>query len=234
MGDRNPIIVFTLFPGGLALDFVGPQMVFSRIPGARVLLASMTGGEIRAEGGIIVGGLHRLSEIDSCDIICVPGGTGVDDAILDEAFLAELRRLAATARFITSVCTGSLALGAAGLLRGKRAACHWFAREFLTAFGAIPDPNRVVRDENVITSGGVTAGIDFALSIAADLAGVDTAQEIQLQIEYAPTPPFNAGTPETAPPHILSKARQRYAGSGERRQAAVKAAADRLPNFGSS
>ena len=228
MGERGPVIVFALFPGGLALDFVGPHMVFSRIPGARVLLASTIGGEIRAEGGMVVGGLHRLSEIDSCDIICVSGGAGIDDAILDEAFLAELRRLATTARFITSVCTGSLALGAAGLLRGKRAACHWFAREFLTAFGATPDLNRVARDGNVITSGGVTAGIDFALSIAAELIGADTAQEIQLQIEYAPAPPFNAGTPETAPLHILSNVSQRYAGSSERRRAAVKIAAARL------
>jgi len=228
MGGRGPVIVFALFPGGLALDFVGPHMVFSRIPGAHVLLASTIGGEIRAEGGIIVGGLHRLSEIDSCDIICVAGGAGIDDAILDEAFLAELRRLATTARFITSVCTGSLALGAAGLLRGKRAACHWFAREFLTAFGATPDLNRVARDGDVITSGGVTAGIDFALSIAAELIGADTAQEIQLQIEYAPAPPFNAGTPETAPLHILSNVSQRYVGSSERRRAAVKIAAARL------
>ena len=228
MGGRGPVIVFALFPGGLALDFVGPHMVFSRIPGARVLLASTIGGEIRAEGAMVVGGLHRLSEIDSCDIICVPGGAGVDDAILDEAFLAELRRLATNARFITSVCTGSLALGAAGLLRGKGAACHWFAREFLTAFGATPDLNRVARDGDVITSGGVTAGIDFALSIAAELIGADTAQEIQLQIEYAPAPPFNAGTPETAPLHILSNVSQRYAGSSERRRAAVKIAAARL------
>jgi len=225
---REPVIVFPLFPGGLALDFVGPHMVFSRIPGARVVLASTTGGEIRAEGGIIVGGLQRLSQIDSCDIICVPGGAGVDDAILDEIFLTELRRLAATARFITSVCTGSLALGAAGLLRGKRAACHWFAREFLRAFGATPDHNRVARDGNVITSGGVTAGIDFALSIAAELVGADIAQEIQLQIEYAPAPPFNAGTPENAPPHILSNVSQRYAGPSERRRAAVDIAAARL------
>ena len=181
-----------------------------------------------SRGRIIVGGLHRLSEIDSCDIICVAGGAGIDDAILDEAFLAELRRLATTARFITSVCTGSLALGAAGLLRGKRAACHWFAREFLTAFGATPDLNRVARDGDVITSGGVTAGIDFALSIAAELIGADTAQEIQLQIEYAPAPPFNAGTPETAPLHILTNVSQRYAGSSERRRAAVKIAAARL------
>jgi transcriptional regulator GlxA family with amidase domain len=225
---RQPFIVFPLFPGGLALDFVGPHIVFSRIPGARVVLASTTGGEIRAEGGIIVGGLQKLSQMDSCDIICVPGGAGVDDAILDEIFLTELRRLSATARFITSVCTGSLALGAAGLLRGKRAACHWFAREFLMAFGATPDHNRVARDGNVITSGGVTAGIDFALSIAAELVGADIAQEIQLQIEYAPAPPFNAGTPETAPPRILSNVSHRYAGQSERRRVAVDIAAARL------
>jgi cyclohexyl-isocyanide hydratase len=226
MGDL--IIVFPVFPGGLALDLIGPHMVFSRIPGAQVILASTTGGEILAEGGIMIGGLHRLSEIDSCDIICVPGGAGVDDAILDEGFLTELRRLAATARFITSVCTGSLALGAAGLLHRKRAACHWFAREFLTAFDAMPNAGRVVRDGNVITSGGVTAGIDFALSLVAELIGPDVAQEIQLQIEYAPAPPFDAGTPESAPPHILSKVRQRYASSAERRRAAVKIAAGRL------
>jgi transcriptional regulator GlxA family with amidase domain len=225
---REPVIVFPLFPGGLALDFVGPHIVFSRIPGARVILASTTGGEIRAEGGIIVGGLQQPSQMDSCDIICVPGGAGVDDAILDEIFLTELRRLCATARFITSVCTGSLALGAAGLLRGKRAACHWFAREFLMAFGATPDHNRVARDGNVITSGGVTAGIDFALSIAAELVGADIAQEIQLQIEYAPAPPFNAGTPETAPSRILSNVSRRYAGQSERRRAAVDIAAARL------
>jgi cyclohexyl-isocyanide hydratase len=139
-----------------------------------------------------------------------------------------LEARAATARFITSVCTGSLALGAAGLLRGKRAACHWFAREFLTPFGAIPDPDRVANDGNVITSRGVTAGIDFALSIVAELTSLDTAQEIQRQIEYAPAPPFNAGTPETAPPHILSRVRQRYAGSAERRLVAVQIAAGRL------
>lgn len=121
MAERNLIVVFTLFPGGLALDFMGPHMVFSRLPGARVLLASTMGGEIQGEGGITIGGLHRLSDIAACDIVCVPGGRGIDDAILDEAFLSEVRRLAGSARFITSVCTGALGLGAAGLLRGKRA-----------------------------------------------------------------------------------------------------------------
>ena len=113
-------------------------------------------------------------------------------------------------------------------MRGKRAATHWYAREFLAAFGATADPGRVVYDGNLITSGGVTAGIDFALSIAAKLAGVDAAQEIQLQIEYAPAPPFNAGSPETAPPDILAHVRDHYAASIERRRAAVEAAVDQL------
>jgi cyclohexyl-isocyanide hydratase len=224
MSDRAPVIVFTLFPGGLALDFIGPHLVFSRLPGARVILASVTGGEMKAEG-VTFSGLTRLAEIDACDVVCVPGGSGVNDAIVDDVFLAELRRLAVGARLVTSVCTGSLALGAAGLLHGKRAACHWFAREFLASFGAIADPARVVRDGNIITGGGVTAGIDFALSVAAELAGPEIAQMIQLQIEYAPAPPFNAGTPETAPPHILARVREQISASVERRRAAVNAAA---------
>jgi cyclohexyl-isocyanide hydratase len=160
----------------------------------------------------------------------VPGGRGVtDNAIGDEAFLSELRRLAATAKFVTSVCTGSLALGAAGLLRGKRAACHWAWRDLLMPFGAIPDPGRVVRDGKFITGGGVTAGIDFALSVVAELAGPEVAQAIQLQIEYAPAPPFDAGSPETAPPAILARVRERNAAIAARRQNAVESAAARLP-----
>ncbi len=228
MAEDNLVVVFALFPGGLALDFIGPHMVFSRLPGAQVILASTTGGEIEGEGGVIIGGLHRLSDIAACDIICVPGGRGIDDAILDEVFLREVRRLAASARFVTSVCTGALGLGAAGLLWGKRAATHWYAREFLAAFGAIADPGRVVYDGNVITSGGVTAGIDFALSVVAKLAAPNAAQEIQLQIEYAPAPPFNAGTPETAPADILARVRDHYSKSIERRRAAVESAVDRL------
>ena len=137
---------------------------------------------------------RRLAEIPECDVVCVPGGRGItDNAIGDAAFLGELRRLAATAKFVTSVCTGSLALGAAGLLRGKRAACHWAWRDLLTPFGAIPDGGRVVRDGNVITGGGVTAGIDFALNVVAELTDPETAQAIQLQIEYGRRTPFDAG-----------------------------------------
>jgi len=141
--------------------------------------------------------------------------------------LAEIRRLAAGARYVTSVCTGSLVLGAAGLLRGKRAACHWGWRELLTLFGATPDGGRVVRDGNIVTGGGVTAGIDFALTLVAEMAGAETAQMIQLGIEYAPAPPFNAGSPDVAPPGILAEMQRRNAAASHRR-ASVEAAAARL------
>ena len=229
MSEQEPVIVFALFPGVTQLDFTGPHEVFSALPGATVIMASVAGGTIEATGGMTFAGLRRLADIPECDVVCVPGGRGAtDNAISDEAFLNELRRLAATARFVTSVCTGALLLGAAGLLRGKRAATHWAWRELLVPFGAIPDAARVVRDGNVITGGGVTAGIDFALSVVAELSGPEIAQAIQLQIEYAPEPPFDAGVPETAPPAILSRVRERMAGMAAKRRGAVEAAAARL------
>jgi cyclohexyl-isocyanide hydratase len=228
MSNREPVIVFALFPGVTQLDFTGPHQVFSSLPGASVILASVEGGALEA-GGMTFAGLLRLAEIGGCDVLCVPGGRGVtDNAIGDAAFLGELRRLAATARYVTSVCTGSLALGAAGLLRGKRAACHWAWRDLLVPFGAIPDPGRVVRDGNVITGGGVTAGIDFALSVVAELADPATAQAIQLQIEYAPAPPFNAGLPETAPAAVLTQVRESLLALAVQRRRAVESAASRL------
>lgn len=229
MSDRQPVIVFALFPGVTQLDFTGPHDVFSYLPGASVILASSHGGVIESTGGITFAGVRRLAAIPECDVVCVPGGRGVtDNAIGDAVFLSELRRLAATAKFVTSVCTGSLALGAAGLLRGKRAACHWAWRELLTPFGAIPDRGRVVRDGNVITGGGVTAGIDFALTLVAELTDPETAQAIQLQIEYAPAPPFDAGVPETAPPAILARVRERISAMAVKRRQAVDSAAARL------
>jgi cyclohexyl-isocyanide hydratase len=223
------VIVFALFPGVTQLDFTGPHQVFSALPGAEVILASVQGGSIEAGGGMIFAGLKRLADIPECDLICVPGGMGVtDNAIRDPEFLAQLRRLADGARYVTSVCTGALALGAAGLLRGRRAATHWAWRELLVPFGATPDPARVVRDGNVITGGGVTAGIDFALTVVAEMAGAETAQAIQLQIEYAPAPPFDAGVPETAPPAILARVRERNTALAARRRDAVETAAAKL------
>ena len=228
MSEHGPVIVFALFPGVTQLDFTGPHQVFSLLPGATVLLASREGGTIEASG-MVFAGVRRLADIPGCDVVCVPGGYGATDiAAQDDEFLRELRRLAQTARYVTSVCRGSLTLAAAGLLRGKRAASHWAWRDQLPLFGAIPDPARVVRDGNVITGGGVTAGIDFALSVVAELAGPETAQAIQLQIEYAPAPPFDAGRPETAPPAILARVRERNAPGAARSRTAIAAAAARL------
>lgn len=226
---RSPVtIVFALFPGVTQLDFTGPHQVFSRLPDAEIILASRAGGAIEADG-ITFAGLRRLADIARCDVICVPGGFGAtDNAIADDEFLVELRRLAATARFVTSVCTGSLVLGAAGLLRSRRAACHWAWRDMLTAFGAVPDPARVVRDGNIVTGGGVTAGIDFALTLVAEMAGADVAQMIQLGIEYAPAPPFEAGDPTTVAPEILARVQRRNAEILPQRRRAVEAAAARL------
>lgn len=228
MSERNPVIVFAIFPGVTQLDFTGPHQVFSALPGAEVIVASVDGGTIESNG-FAFSGLRRLADIPACDVVCVPGGRGATDvAIKDEVFLRELRRLAAHACYVTSVCTGSLALGAAGLLRGKRATSHWAWRDQLALFGAIPEPGRVVRDGNVFTGGGVTAGIDFALTLIAEMAGPETAQAIQLGIEYAPAPPFDSGSPETAPPSILKRVRERNAPETAHRQASIEAAAARL------
>ena len=228
MSERNPVIVFAIFAGVTQLDFTGPHQVFSALPGAEIIVASVDGGTIECNG-FAFSGLRRLADVRECDVICVPGGRGATDvAIKDEAFLGELRRLAESARYVTSVCTGSLALGAAGLLRGKRATSHWAWRDQLALFGAIPDPGRVVRDGNIVTGGGVTAGIDFALTLIAEMAGADMAQAIQLGIEYAPAPPFDSGTPESAPPAILARVRERKSPEAAHRQAAIEAAAARL------
>jgi cyclohexyl-isocyanide hydratase len=206
------------------LDFTGPHQVLCRLPGASTHLASAEGAPLTFDG-ITFSGLERLADIPSCDVLCVPGGFGTMDAMADAAFMGEIRRLAAGARYVTSVCTGSLILGAAGLLRGKRAACHWAWRDLLSLFGAVPDEGRVVRDGNVFTGGGVTAGIDFALTLAAEIAGDEFAQGLQLSLEYAPAPPFDAGRPESAPPEVLARVRAMLeAMGGTRRAAAAKAA----------
>lgn len=220
-------IVFALYPGVTHLDFTGPHQFLSRLPGARAITASATGEPITADD-LTFANLQRLADIPACDVLCVPGGFGCTDAMNDEAFMREIRRLAAGARYVTSVCTGSLILGAAGLLKGRRAACHWAWRQLLPMFGAIPDDGRVVRDGNLLTGGGVTAGIDFALTLAAEIAGPQVAQTIQLGLEYAPAPPFDAGRPETAPAEVLEGFNARMAGLMAERQAGAERAAARL------
>ena len=218
------VVVFALYPNITQLDFTGPYEVMRRVPNAKMIVASKEGGAITADSGLTFSGLTKLADIERCDLICTVGGAGQAAAVLDQEFVAEIARLGRGAKYITSVCTGSLILAAAGLIKGKRAACHWAWREMLAEAGAIPDAGRVVRDGNVITGGGVTAGIDFALTVAAELAGDDVAQSIQLAIEYNPAPPFSAGSPETAPKSVLKIVRERIARMYPERKAAMEAA----------
>lgn len=220
-------IVIPLYQGVTHLDFTGPHQVFARLPHTTVVVASMGGQDIVADG-LTFSNLADLSKVEGCDLICVPGGMGTTDAMLDEAFMGEIRRLGGGAKYLTSVCTGSLILAAAGFLQGKRVACHWAWRELLVPFGAIVDERRVARDGDIITGGGVTAGLDFAFVVAAELAGEAMAQSIQLGLEYAPAPPFDAGRPELAPPEIRERVMSLMASAMEGRRFAAQTAADRL------
>ena len=169
--SKDFAVVFALYPRVTQLDFTGPFEIFARLPRARCVLASTDGGTIQADGGITFSGVVRLADVTDCALLCVPGGFGTVAAMQSPSYLSELRRLSTMAQFVTSVCTGSLLLAAAGLLRGKKAACHWAWRELLAEFGVTPDPARIVRDGNTITGGGVTAGIDMALSVMARNCG---------------------------------------------------------------
>lgn len=220
-------IVIPLYPEVTHLDFTGPHQVLSRAPNVEIVVASLGGVDMTCDG-LTFAGLTDLAKIERCDMICVPGGLGTAEAMLDETFVRQVRRLGAGARYVTSVCTGSLILAAAGFLAGKRAACHWASRDLLSQFGAIPDAGRVVRDGNIITGGGVTAGIDFAFVVLAELAGEDVAKAVQLSLEYAPAPPFNSGRPELASPEILQTVTARYAVMANMRLAAATKAAARL------
>ncbi|MFN7178712.1 DJ-1/PfpI family protein [Hyphomonas sp.] len=205
MSAQPFVTVFAIYPNLTHLDFTGPHQVLCRLPNSQTIIASRDGGDIVAEGGLVIGQTVRLADIPRCDLICVPGGMTTTEVALDEAFVGEIRRLASGAKYITSVCTGSLILGAAGLLQGKRAACHWAWRGMLTEFGAIPDEARVVRDGNIFTGGGVTAGIDFAFTMFAEIAGEGYAKALTLGLEYAPAPPYACGRPELADHETLSR-----------------------------
>jgi cyclohexyl-isocyanide hydratase len=215
-------IVLPIYDGVTHLDFTGPHQVFVRLPNAKVLVASLGGQPVCADG-LQFSALANLEEIAVCDVLCVPGGAGCVAALEDERFLKQISRLSQSARYITSVCTGSLILGAAGLLAGKHATSHWAFRDLLPLFGAIRSDERVVRDGYVITAGGVTAGIDFSLTLIAELAGKDLAQSIQLGLEYAPDPPFASGRPEEAPAAIYAALRDKIAAESVERRAHLHA-----------
>lgn len=217
-----------LFPDITQLDMTGPYEVFTKLPGAEVHLVWKTRDPVVANGGMRIVPTTTFADCPQFDLVCVPGGPGMNALLNDEATLAFLRKQAEQARYVTSVCTGALVLGAAGLLKGKRAATHWMSRDMLKAFGATPVAERVVVDGNVVTGGGVTAGIDFALKIAADAFGEEVAKAIQLGIEYDPQPPFRAGSPEGAGAAIVAAARASAVQRQAERAQAVQRAAARL------
>ena len=215
-------VVVPVYDGVTQLDFTGPHQFLSRTPDVQVRVASLDGRPVTADR-LTFSNLEDLGAIAACDVLLVPGGGGCLNAIEDDRFVAEIARLGATARYLTSVCTGSLILGAAGFLRGRRAACHWAWREMLPLFGAIVDEGRVVRDGNILSGGGVTAGIDFVLALIAELRGQRVAEIVQLGLEYAPQPPFNSGRPDTAPPEVLEAVNARTAPSRAQRRARLDA-----------
>jgi transcriptional regulator GlxA family with amidase domain len=204
---RATEIAFLLFDGLTALDFVGPYDVLRSLPGASVRLCAGRTGRITANGGLVLEAEHALADVTRPDVIVVPGGPGVRRLLADQDCLAWLRRVHETTQWTTSVCTGALLLGAADLLRGRRATTHWMQIERLRDFGAQPVTERVVVDGKIITAAGVSAGIDMALTLAARIAGENVAKTIQLGLEYDPAPPFDCGSPQKAPPEIVERLR---------------------------
>ena len=210
-----------VFPGVQQLDLTGPYEVFASLPDTKVHLIWKDRAPITSATGLVLGPTMTFGECPKLDVICVPGGGGVNALLEDAETLAFLRAQAKQARYVTSVCTGSLVLGAAGLLKGRKATTHWYAHDFLEKFGAIPVHGRVVRDGNLITAGGVTAGIDFGLAVVAELVGRTEAEAIQLGLEYAPEPPFTAGTPEEAPSAVVAAVKERLAPTRKAREAII-------------
>ncbi|HEY2898793.1 MAG TPA: DJ-1/PfpI family protein [Gemmatimonadaceae bacterium] len=211
-----------LFENATQLDLTGAYEVFARMPGTHVSLLASTLEPVRTEWGLTITPDLVISEAPQFDVICVPGGWGVNALLADEALLEILRVQGESARYVTSICSGALLLGAAGLLRGYRATTHWMSLDLLPLFGATPVAERVVRDRNRITGAGVTAGIDFALVLAAELFGDSEAQRIQLAIEYDPHPPFDSGSPRTAPANIRDEVLRAGETSLAQRRAAIE------------
>lgn len=214
-------IGFLVFPQVQQLDLTGPYEVLASLRDVRIHLIWKTLEPIASSRGLLLTPDTSFATSPRLDLLCVPGGVGINALLEDAETIAFVRSRAQGARYVTSVCTGALLLGAAGLLRGRRATTHWNARDLLPRFGAIPIDGRVVQDGNLITAGGVTAGIDFGLAIVAELAGREEAETIQLGLEYQPAPPFDAGTPETASASVLTAARQRGAQSRQAREAII-------------
>ncbi len=230
MTERSPPIEIGLlvFPNVQQLDLTGPYEVFASWPVARVCLVWKTLDPVVSSTKLMLTPDATFESCPQLDVICIPGGAGINALLTDAETLRFVRRQAEGARFVTSVCTGALVLGAAGLLKGKRATTHWASHHLLEALGAIPVHERVVSDGKLMTGGGVTAGIDFALTLVAELAGRNVAEAIQLNLEYAPAPPFAAGDPETAPAAVAQTVRARLASVVKERERLVGEAVKRL------
>lgn len=219
MGMRFGILVF---PNVQQLDLTGPYEVFSAARGAEVHLIWKDRNPLTSSTGLALTPTATFEDCPPLDVLCVPGGGGVNPLMEDAVVLDFLRKRAPEVRYLTSVCTGSLVLGAAGLIKGRKATSHWNAHDLLARFGAIPTQGRVVRDGSLITAGGVTSGIDFGLTVVAELFGQEEAESIQLAMEYAPAPPFHAGTPEEAPPAILAATKSKLAPSRQARETIIE------------
>jgi len=229
MPEFQPIsVAFLLYPNVTQLDLTGPAQVLSRLGRQKIHLVWKSREPVPTDSGFDLLPNATFDELTSADILCVPGGMGCIDVMEDEQALAWLRGVAGGAAWVTSVCTGSLILGAAGLLQGYRAACHWAWREHLSQFGAEPVAERIVFDRNRATGGGVTAGIDFALALTAAIRGEAHAKAVQLSLEYDPAPPFDAGSPEKAGAALTAFIRDRAQQLAPDRTERIRAVAERM------
>jgi cyclohexyl-isocyanide hydratase len=214
-------IGFVLFPKLTQLDFTGPLQVLSRAPEAVCYLVADSLDPVGTDTVLAIPPTTTFAECPPIDVLVVPGGFGVADAIRERSAVSFVRERATDATWITSVCTGAFILGAAGLLHGKRATTHWAYKELLPLVGASPGGARVIRDGNIVTGGGVTAGIDFALTLLAEVASPGVAQTVQLSLEYDPAPPFDAGNPKFAPEPVRDKLSGGYQVQRDRMRAAL-------------
>ena len=221
-------LAFLLFPGITQLDLTGPVQFLSRLPGARVDLVWDSLDPVPTDAGFSIMPTATFAQVPRADVLCVPGGMGVAGVIDHAPALNWVRQIGAEAEWVTSVCTGALILGAAGLLQGYRATTHWAWHDLLALFGAEPVQARTVFDRNRVTGGGVTAGIDFALALMGRIAGEDHARAVQLGLEYDPAPPFDAGSPTKAGPALVKIYTERANRLAPQRRTDLIAAAARL------
>jgi len=215
---------FVIFADLTRLDLTGPLQVLARLPHSTTHIVAKSNAAVPSDCGLSLVPTHTFANCPALDLICIPGGvTGVIGAIGDQETIAFVRRQAAGAKYVTSVCTGAFLLGIAGLLKGRRVTTHWAYTDLLSLVGATYEKGRIVRDGNLITAGGVTAGIHFGLSVVAEIAGETTARAIHLGIEYNPAPPFDCGHPDRAPEHVKLAVSDRY----ERANSALRAGIER-------